>query len=421
MSGTANGQGLFSKKNIVYIALGAILLLIIGAGGFWASTLIGTTKIKATFNSAVGIYNGSNVRILGVDVGKVTKVEPHGETVTVEMRVNRGVDLPKDVNAVQIIPSIVADRYVQLTPAYSEGPKAGSNIELSTKQTKVPVEIDAIYANLQKLSKSLGPKGANKPEGASQRGAVTDFVDVFSKKLDGNGAKLGDAITNLSKAADTLSNGSNDLVSTIKNLNVFVGALRENDNQVRQFNTQMASFNTFLAGERDQLGAALESLSYALGDVATFISDNNQKVGDAIRDLQPTGQALLDNKDHLLEIFTVLPVALSNLINTYDAESGTLAMRLNFPDAQDPLGAMCKMMDLGKLLPGNPMAVDFSRKLAPMVDNCKAVGKQITDGVLTPMLPILPFGILSGDKEQKNPAPGTNRGNPDPRLPGGQR
>ena len=414
---TESGQtsGLFNKRNIVYGALGLVLVLIIAAGGWWASTLIGTTKVHATFTSAVGIYKGSDVRVLGVDVGKVTDVTPRGDVVEVDMRVNRGVKLPADVKAVQIIPSIVADRYVQLTPAYSGGAQAGSDVTLSTKQTKVPVEIDAIYANLQKLSKSLGPEGAN------QNGAVTDFVDVFSKNLDGNGAKLGEAITNLSKAAGPLSDGSTDLMSTIRNLNVFVGALKENDAQVRQFNSQMASFNTFLAGERDQLGKALDSLSYALGDVATFISDNNDKIGQAVRDLQPTGQALLDNKDHLLEILTVLPVTISNLINAYDAESGTVAMRVNIPELQDPLAAGCRLLDLGKLLPGNPMAVDFSRKLAPLVNNCKNVATQITKGVLEPVLPVLPFGIMSGDKEQKNPAPGTVPGNPDPSLPGGQR
>ncbi|EGD55300.1 MCE family protein [Gordonia neofelifaecis] len=415
MTASDQASGLFSKRNIVYGALGLVLLLIIGAGGWWASTLIGTTKVNATFTSAVGIYEGSNVRILGVDVGKVTKVTPRGDVVDVDMRVDRGVKLPADVKAVQIIPSIVADRYIQLTPAYSGGPQAGSDVSLTTEQTKVPVEIDAIYANLQKLSKSLGPEGAN------QNGAVTDFVDVFAKNLDGNGAKLGEAITNLSKAAGTLSDASPDLMSTIRNLNVFVGALKENDAQVRQFNSQMASFNTFLAGERDQLGQALDSLSYALGDVATFVSDNNDKIGEAIRGLEPTGQALLDNKDHLLEILTVLPVTISNLINAYDAESGTVAMRVNLPELQDPLAAGCRMLDLGKLLPGNPMAVDFSKKLAPLVDNCKSVATQITKGVLEPMLPVLPFGIMSGDKLQKNPAPGTVPGNPDPALPGGQR
>ncbi|GAA4659328.1 MCE family protein [Gordonia humi] len=414
MSEADQNTGLFNKRNIVYGALGLVLVLIVAAAGWWGSTLIGTTKVKATFTSAVGIYKGSNVTVLGVDVGKVTKVTPRGEVVDVEMRVNRGVDLPQDVKATQIIPSIVADRYVQLAPAYSGGPKAGSEVTLSTDDTYVPVEIDSIYKNLQKLSKSLGPEGANK------RGAVTDLVETAADNLDGNGARLGKAITNLSKAATTLSDGRGDLASTIKNLDVFVGALRENDSQVRQFNKQMASFNTFLAGERDQLGKALDSLSYALGDVATFVADNNDRIGDAIRDLQPTGQALLDNKDHLLEIFTVLPVTVSNLINAYDAESGTLAMRVNLPDLQDPLAAGCRFLDLKNLMPGNPLAIDFSKKMAPLIDNCRKVGKQVTDGVLEPMLPILPFAIMSGKKLQKDPTPGSSPGNPDPRLPGGK-
>ncbi|GAC79231.1 MULTISPECIES: MCE family protein [Gordonia] len=414
MTTADNESGVFNKRNIVFGALGTILVLILGTAGWWASTLVGTTTVHATFSSAVGIYEGSNVRVLGVDVGKVTKVTPNGDVVDVDMRVNRGVQLPKDVGAVQIIPSIVADRYIQLTPAFDGGAEADSEIRLGTDKTRVPVEIDAIYKNLQKLSVSLGPDGANK------NGAVTDFVSTAAKNLDGNGAKLGEAITNLSKAATTLSDGRGDLSSTISNLNVFVGALRENDSQVRQFNTQMASFNQFMAGERNQLGKALDTLSYALGDVATFISDNNDRLGKAIRGLQPTGQALLDNKDHLLEIFTVLPVTISNLINAYDAESGTLAMRLNLTDLQDPLAAQCRFLDLKNLMPGNPLAIDFSKKMAPLINGCKDLSKQITSGVLEPMLPILPFGILSAKKQQQNPAPGTNSGNPDPRLPGGK-
>jgi hypothetical protein len=182
----------------------------------------------------------------------------------------------------------------------------------------------------------------------------------------------------------------------------------------------MASFNQFMAGERNQLGKALDTLSYALGDVATFISDNNDRLGKTIRDLQPTGQALLDNKKHLLEIFTVLPVTISNLINAYDAESGTVAMRLNLLDLQNPLAAQCRFLDLKNLMPGNPLAIDFSKKMAPLIDGCKSLTKQINDGVLEPMLPILPFGLLSAKKQQQNPAPGTNSGNPDPRLPGGK-
>jgi phospholipid/cholesterol/gamma-HCH transport system substrate-binding protein len=400
----------FTPRHIVMLVIGVIVALIAAGVLWWAFSLIGTTKITATFSRSVGIYPGSDVRVLGVAVGKVDDVTPQGNSVRVTMTVDRGIDLPADVRAVQIIPSVVADRYVQLTPAYTGGEKAPRDITLTEKQTMVPVEVDEIYSSVQKLSEALGPEGANK------NGAVSDLVTTGADNLRGNGAKLGDAIEQLSKATTTLSDSRGNIVDTVKNLDVFVGALRENDTQVRQFNTQMASFNQFLAGERTQLSAALNKLSVALGDVATFVEDNRDQLGQTVKDLQPTTQALFDTKDHLKEILTVLPITISNLINAYDAESGTLAMRLTIPDLQDLIGAQCRLLDLGQLLPGNPAAKQFSTTLSPLISQCERIGGEIQRGVLEPLLPVLPFGIMSNNKLQRYPSPGTNQGNPDPQL-----
>ncbi|GAB98915.1 Mce family protein [Gordonia namibiensis NBRC 108229] len=406
----------FTPRHIVALVLGLILALVVAGALWWVFSSTGTTKITATFKRSVGIYSGSDVRILGVAVGKVDSVTPQGDTVKVTMTVDRGITLPEDVRAVQVIPSVVADRYVQLTPAYSGGPKAGRDITLGVDQTMVPVEVDELYASVKELSDALGPDGANKTDGTGRQGAVSELVATGAANLEGNGDKLGAAIENLSKASTTLSDSRGNLFDTVKNLNTFVGALRENDAQVRQFNTQMASFNKFLAGEREQLAAALNKLSVALGDVAGFLDDNREQIGETVKDLQPTTQTLLDRKDNLKEILTVLPVTISNLINAYDAESGTLAMRLTIPDLQDLIGAQCRLLDLGQLLPGNPQATQFSNTLRPLISQCEALGKQITDGVLEPMLPVLPFGIMSNNKLQKAPVPGTVPGNPDPEL-----
>ena len=400
----------FTPRHIVVIVLGLILALIVAGALWWVFTSMGTTKITATFARTVGIYKGSDVRVLGVPVGKVDSVTPDGQTVKVTMTVDRGVDLPADVRAVQVIPSVVADRYVQLTPAFSGGPKASRNITLTEKQTMVPVEVDQIYASLEKLSNALGPNGANKD------GAVSDLVAVGAQNLDGNGEKLGSAIENLSKATTTLSDSRGNIVDTIKNLDVFVGALKENDSQVRQFNNQMASFTTFLAGERQQLSAALNKLSIALGDVATFIADNREQIGETVNDLKPTTQALVNTQQSLKETLTVLPLTINNLFNAYDAESGTIAMRLTIPDLQDPTQTTCRLFDLGALLPGNPAADQISDSLKPFINQCAAIGKQITNNVLTPILPVLPFGIMSNNKLQKYPVPGTVPGTPDPQA-----
>ncbi|MCK8613410.1 MCE family protein [Gordonia sp. C13] len=406
----------FTPRHIVALVLGLIIALVVAGALWWVFSSIGTTKITATFKRSVGIYSGSDVRILGVAVGKVDSVTPQGDTVRVTMTVDRGITLPEDVRAVQVIPSVVADRYVQLTPAYTGGPKASRDITLDVNQTMVPVEVDELYRSVKELSDALGPDGANKTDGTGRQGAVSELVATGAANLEGNGEKLGAAIENLSKATTTLSDSRGNLFDTVKNLNTFVGALRENDAQVRQFNTQMASFNQFLAGERDQLASALNKLSIALGDVARFLDENREQIGETVKDLQPTTQALLDQKTNLKEILTVLPVTISNLINAYDAESGTLAMRLTIPDLQDLIGAQCRLLDLGQLLPGNPQATQFSNTLRPLISQCEALGKQITDGVLEPLLPVLPFGIMSNNKLQRAPVPGTVPGNPDPEL-----
>ena len=50
--------------------------------------------------------------------------------------------------AVIVAPSIVGDRYIQLTPVYESGPKLRDGATLSTKDTSVPLELDQIYDSL---------------------------------------------------------------------------------------------------------------------------------------------------------------------------------------------------------------------------------------------------------------------------------
>jgi len=78
-------------------------------------------RLTAHFTRAVGIYEGSDVRVLGVRIGRVIKVTPEGRTVRVEMRYDRDLRIPADAQALVIPPSVVSDRYIQLTPAYEGG------------------------------------------------------------------------------------------------------------------------------------------------------------------------------------------------------------------------------------------------------------------------------------------------------------
>ncbi|MFE4498972.1 MCE family protein [Rhodococcus sp. NPDC056743] len=401
------------KRTLAIVAAALVGVMVVGGALWWVFTRAGTTTITAYFDKSIGIYDGSDVRVLGVKVGTVTSVEPQGDQVKVDLRVDRGIDIPADANAAQVTPSVVADRYIQLTPVFTGGNKMTSGSVIPIERTATPVEVDQLYASINDLASALGPEGANKD------GALSKFVETGAANLDGNGAALGESITQLSDAARTLNDSRDNIAVTIKNLNTFVGALATNDQQVRQFNTQLSDLTGFLAGERDDLGAALNQLSLALGDVAKFVADNRDQLATTAEGLIAPTQTLANNKEALANTLTMLPLAISNLVNSYDAESGVLASRLAFPDLQNPAEVMCKLMDLGKLVPGNPQFEELGRQMQPAIDQCVAVAA-MTDAADQAKNMNLPFGILAGPERQMQVVPGTVPGVVSPRLSSGE-
>ncbi|MGH3336056.1 MAG: MlaD family protein, partial [Nocardioides sp.] len=97
--------------------------------------------VTAHFPRAVSVYEGSEVRILGVKVGRVTAVVPEGNSVRVEMEYDAEEQIPADAKAAVITPTLVADRFVQLTPAYTGGPVMQDGADIALPDSGVPVEL----------------------------------------------------------------------------------------------------------------------------------------------------------------------------------------------------------------------------------------------------------------------------------------
>jgi len=89
-------------------------------------------------------------------------VIPEGNSVRVEMKYEAKYDVPAEAKAAVITPTLVADRFVQLTPAYTEGAVMETGADIPLPDTGVPVELDRIYAGLRDLTVALGPNGVNK-------------------------------------------------------------------------------------------------------------------------------------------------------------------------------------------------------------------------------------------------------------------
>ncbi len=291
----------------------------------------GTKTLVAQFPRTVSLYEGSDVRVLGVPIGQVEKVEPDGTKVAVTMRYDAEVKLPTDAQAVLVAPSIVGDRYVQLTPAYEGGDVMADGTILDEGRTEVPIELDDIYSSIDDLTVALGPNGANKD------GALTDLLEVTAENFAGEGAKLNQTIKDFGRFSATLDNNKEELFGSLAELQGFIGTLAENDRTVRDFNGSLGSVSSLLADERQELTAALRNLSVALGQVGDFVKTNRDSLGRNITGLNRVAKVLVKQRAALDETLATAPLALNNLAMTYNPQAGTLDVNANIGHLADEL------------------------------------------------------------------------------------
>jgi phospholipid/cholesterol/gamma-HCH transport system substrate-binding protein len=326
-----------------WLVPGLIAILVVTAG-ISMLTGGGERTLVAHFPRTVSIYVGSDVRVLGVPVGKVDSVTPNGTDVKVTMHYSDNVQVPADAKAVIVAPSVVGDRFVQLTPAYTSGPVLKDGAVLDTSRTAVPLELDDVYGSLDKLVVALGPTGANK------NGALSDLLTQTARNFGGEGTQVRQTIGDFGKLSKTLDDNKDAFFGSAAQLQKLISTLAENDTTVRDFNSSLAQVSTMLAGERGDLSAALRNLATALGDVTTFVRTNKQVLHTDISGLNRVAKVLVKRRNELSEVLDDAPLALNNLYYAYDPNAGTLDTSANMPSAlgnvvNDPALTMCTLLD----------------------------------------------------------------------------
>ena len=287
--------------------------------------------LTAHFPRTISVYEGSEVRVLGVPVGTVDSVTPSGTNVVVTMSYDAKTKVPADAEAVIIAPSLVGDRFIQLTPVFEGGEVLEDGATLQEDQTSVPLELDQIYSSLNDLNVALGPTGANR------NGALTDLLETTAENFGGQGEQFHQTIEDFSKFSQTLDNNKEELFGSAAALQGFIGTLADNDQTVRDFNQSLGEVATVLSGERGELKASLRNLGIAMQKISGFVRENREILGENITGLNRVAKVLVKQRGALDEILSAGPLALNNLYLTYNPQAGTLDTRSSQGEAEDQL------------------------------------------------------------------------------------
>lgn len=367
------------SRVIALVAVITVLALaVVGGIGYYAYSKLNTITVTAQFDSAAGLYEDNVVAVVGMPVGKVTKITPKGSYVEVEFTVDKDVKVPADVHAVTITTSILTARQIELTPPYKAGQAVLKNHDtIGLTRTKTPVAFDRVLDMLDKISKSLSGDGkAGRP--------IADLINNAAATADGNGEKIKSALGALSAALRLSDDGGaatrDQLTTIITNLSSLMDAAARNDTKLREFGSTAHQLTAMLADEDFGTGNTGRTINQIVAQAAALIAKNRDNLQKSVLNGDSALQSLVENQRAVAELIDVLPLMFENTYNTIDRENG--AVRLHVPvdkiltDAQSTK-EICNMMHLRQLGCSTGTLADYGPDfgLTYILDGLTAMGQ----------------------------------------------
>ena len=246
-------------------------------------------ELKIPFPEATTLAEQADVRIAGVNVGKVQKKEldKGGSRTLVTLNIEeKYAPIPNDTRAILRQKTLLGETYVELTPGRRGAPELADGGELKIGQVEPTVELDEILRIFS-------------PE---TRDSFRDWVRESAQAIDGRGQDLNFALANLADFAEDgagvlkVADDQRTAVSRlVKNTGVVFNALTERDGQLRQLIQNSESTFSATAEQQENLARIFEIFpTFLLESRLTLarLQEFSRNTSPLVRDLKPVADDL---------------------------------------------------------------------------------------------------------------------------------
>ena len=250
-------------------------------------------RVQVAFPEATTLATEADVRVAGVSVGKVRKLElqdgKNKTLATIELE-SKFAPLAADARAILRQKTLLGETYVELTTGSPSAPRLKEGGRLADGQVASTVELDEIFAALDKPTRDAFRTWQKELATALRGGRAVDLNDSFGTLP--RFVASGDDLVSL------LNTQEGAVTRLVKNTGSVFGALTEKENQLSSLITSSDETFTALASQNDRLAESirifptfLDESRLTLARLKTFALDTGPLVRDlrpVTRDLRPT-------------------------------------------------------------------------------------------------------------------------------------
>jgi phospholipid/cholesterol/gamma-HCH transport system substrate-binding protein len=234
----------------------------------------GKSDYAGYFTEAGGIKPGSDVRVSGLSVGRVSGVKLTGTKVLVTFTVDDDVSLGDRTEASIKTETVLGTKMLELTPR-GDGQLTGTiPIERTHSPYDLPTALGDLTSTISaldttKLSSALTTLADTFKDTPPDLKVALEGVAEFSNTLDNRDAKLRNLLANANKVTAVLAKRSDQIASLVVNANALLAELLTQRNSVDAFVTNLTAASRQISAvvndNRTQLKPALDKLNGVLG------------------------------------------------------------------------------------------------------------------------------------------------------------
>jgi phospholipid/cholesterol/gamma-HCH transport system substrate-binding protein len=294
-------------------------------------------RFHIRFGEATQLAQQADVRISGVPVGKVVKLElGPGQTTDATIQLDeRYAPIPRDSRAILRSKTLLGETFVELTPGHKQDGLLAENGTLSDAQVSKTVELDEIFRSLdsrtrrsfqvwmQSLAQGIDGRGADLNAAFGNLAPFAEDTNTLLVQLDRQEQAVQQLIRNTGTVFNALSARSDQLTGLIRNSNTVFSTIADRNEELQE------TFKAFPTFERESM-LALERLNRFTRTANPIIT----QLRPVARQLSPTLKAA----GRLAPSFRDFFVNLGPLITA--AKPGLPAFRQFLADARPALGQL---------------------------------------------------------------------------------